>query len=448
MNKILHLIYIALMAAALCACASETNEGPDGPDGGVSEAPFRVVTAETGEDAVTPANELINSWWVAMVDSRGVVRAIVWRDCSQAVWQDDFKATLTHGTYSAIAFANRIPVENIDTDGKKYYTYEVGSTTLRFKEGEAAPTGLDELRWDETAPQNWPANTPVPMTGYQTGLQVTGRQTEPFNIEVVRLVAKLEFQFTNGGERDLTVHNVTLNSMGADRIFFFPTYEKLGFAPVLPTPYTMQDVTFRIKETLAARSADTYTAKRSFYILESSAVNLLPKCYKLTAQVTHEAGNGLAATTDDITALLTDIQSINRNDHIIVPVTFTDWLVEPQVTFYPPIGGYPVMITEEKKQEFYIRFGSMGEFSILPRPRIATPGSQWLSADEYTCDLDFDLLSTSNIFAKDPKIDPVTKEITGVIGSNPGTARIQLTLWLPCGGVRVGIKRTIFIIRD
>lgn len=447
MNKILYILYTTLICTLMAACASEANDDPE-VDGGVSEAPFRVVTADKSIDPGTPKGELINSWWVAMVDSRGVVRSIVWRDCSEAVWQDDFKTKLTNGTYSAIAFANRIPVEAIDTDGLKYYTYEVGDATLRFKVGEAAPTGLETLLWDETAPQDWADGTPVPMTGYQTNLQVTGRQTEPFNIEVVRLVAKMELRFTNGGERDLTIHSVTLSSMGADRVFFFPRYESLGLQPVLPTPYVQADLTHNIGATLPALSADTYTHASAFYLLEGTARQLVSNCYKITARVTHEAGQGLEASTDDIVALLTDIHSVNRNDHIIVPITFTDWLIEPKVTFYPPIGGYPVMITEERQQEFYVRFGSMGEFSIMPRPRIATPGSQWLTPDEYDCELDFALTGGANIFDKNPAIDPVTKEITGIIGAYPGSARIDLTIYLPCGGVKVGIKRHIFIIRD
>ena len=71
-----------------------------------------------------------------------------------------------------------------------------------------------------------------------------------------------------------------------------------------------------------------------------------------------------------------------RNDWVRIPIVLTDWVLELDVTFYPPIGGYPAVKTEEKDNEFYARFGTGGYFAIVPRVR--NGGGRRLSAGRET----------------------------------------------------------------
>ena len=122
-------------------------------------------------------------------------------------------------------------------------------------------------------------------------------------------------------------------------------------------------------------------------------------------------------------SLAYELTYINRNDWIRIPVILTDWIIEMDVRFYPPIGGYPAVVVDQNNDEFYATFGTQGRFSVTPRARkndTAPYEAVTVTAIETTGD---DIFTTGG----KPAIDPVTGEITGEMSSATGNAIVTLT---------------------
>ena len=146
-------------------------------------------------------------------------------------------------------------------------------------------------------------------------------------------------------------------------------------------------------------------------------------------------------------AIANELQYINRNDHIIIPIEVTDWIIEVDVRFYPPIGGYPAVITEDKNREYYITFGTEGWFEIETRVRYAAPGSPWLEKGKYQVALR-DAITGDPIFEQAPAII-ATGEITGRLNTSTGSAKVPVAITVHQDGKPdMSYLKTITIIKN
>lgn len=450
--RILNILLLSCLAL-FTACEKDAEKIDELPDGKPVNATFYIQSTGTPENP-NGNNEKINSWWVAFINKEGNVAEIVTRSNITPAEKDDFKLVLPTGEYTVVSFANKLPTKIDDNT----YSITYGETTLRFKKGEAAPLNYETghtLLWDETAPELWPAGKLVPMTGLQL-VTVTGRQTEPFSIEVVRQVAKFEIEFKNVGTRGLNVHGYWIEEFKSDRTSLFPIYSTLGSEPLLPEGPTFHDVHRSLNDMRI--EAGMSGNPDIFYTLESRVSSQPQQVYTLCVDVTHDYlktdKDEFKSTRDTITALLTDLSFVTRNDHIKVPIHLTDYIFRVEAIFYPPIGGYPAQVIDVNNGSYYIRFGSIGDFEICPHARKAEANSVELAPEQMKLQVYSEpLVAGVNIFNVEPYIDENTGEIRGTVGTQKGAARIWVICSIPekdgeGNAVTLRYVRSILVIRE
>ena len=174
-------------------------------------------------------------------------------------------------------------------------------------------------------------------------------------------------------------------------------------------------------------------------MLESTAKSHATGRYPLAFDLEYADG-----TTRTVSALAYQLGHINRNDHVIIPVLLTDWLIDLDVQFYPPIGGYPAVMLESKGEEYFASFGSSGRFVI--RPTVTT------ASGSIVADKDIDIaISTSDpsgILRTAPYRDEKTLEIIGEIDTDHlGTAVVDLEISIKADALQHRILRKFYIIR-
>ncbi len=412
------LAILSLMLLAACS-AKESNE-PTAP----TRASFVIKAAA---DPSASDNELIHTWFIAFADAHGTVRRTLERDAAntEPVDMDEFSTTLAPGTYKVYSFANIRPAD----------------LGLDLAEGTTVPADIASRAWTADVAK-WTTANLIPMTGLQT-VTVTSQITQPFAVEVVRLVAKMELVFSNASDADIALHSLSMRPLGAGNIAMFPDYGSLGNAPVLRADADTATVTRTLAATLAANTERG--ASHTFYMLESDAAKFHPTGhYLLTLDLTHRNGEAGMAVRDTLTMLTPELTYINRNDHILLPVRLADYVLKMDVRFYPPIGGYPAVVNEMKGSDYYIRFGTEGVFAITPLMREGAASAPWMQPSQ----LDIAILSVTGdpIFTQKPAYDPLTGEITGELGNAQGTAVVTLTVAVK--GSQLSYTRTVYIIRE
>ncbi len=428
------LSYILISTACSLLPVSCSDSGPAEQEPQHTRAALSVRSC-AGE--TLPDNELINTWWIAFVDKYGVVSAVVSRDAAlkTAVESEEFDVELPAGSYTAYAFANITPQQLKDNTG------------VSFSIGSAVDADLMSKVWKQM-PNNWDKNKPLPMSGFRTVTISKSQPSVPVAIEVVRMLGKVKFTFSNSSQKKITVNSITLGPLATGDVRLFPDYASLGKQPVLLSGLGSENVTYRFSGTDAERTlavgAENALAD-FFYVRESDVTESFPSGhFFITVNITREG-----QTEEQLYALTEELTYINRNDYIDIPITFTDYVFDVDILFYPPIGGYPAALLEKRDDAFYATFGTRGKFTVRPLIREAAEGSAYLQPSQYT----LVVTETSDPVGilKPPAltVDPVTGELTGELTSNIGCAVVKLSVNVknPTGSVAHIYNKTIYIIR-
>lgn len=455
-RNILHISSLVLILTAFASCTSD--DGPKGY-GEPVKGTFTISSATRAEEEdESGGKELINDWFMIFTevaeDSEGkeipgAIRHVEGPHTIGAVRQDAVSLELPSGEYFVFAFAN------IDmTEVAKCLGLAKG-----FVEGEVIPSDFLQRVWSNTKGYNgWDDN--IPMSGVRR-VKVTERVHEPYSIEVVRMLAKLEFKFTNRTSYDISLNSITMKPVCQGPTMLFGNYDgnylfQKNNPPTIPEKavYDAFQIPgladgFPIGKGESQRSLVTYMMESvpddhasGHFHLEFSlnrGSNGPESLYALVGKVEGE-GEG-------------DLSYITRNNHIVIPVTFTDWEASFEVRFYPPIGGYPAVSKEEVGNEFYFKFATQGHFVITPRiRRINEDGTKgdWLTHDKIK-DLKVEVISGEEIFETTPSADEKTGEITGYLGvDNLGTSEVRITFTLPEeeGKTPLSPVKRIYIIRE
>lgn len=404
-----------LLMTALMLCAGCSGHEPEPADETLSAG----VTIRTRmpQDVNATENELINTWWMAFVDRDGMVRLILDRpsDKTGAVDYEEFDFSIASGTYTVYAFAN------IDRS-----TFEPV-----FAAGKPAPD-LSAATWDKTGI----VGDYVPMSGVLRNVSIQDGGQRYFSIEVVRLWAKLCFEFTTDASQPVTVSRISMTPAHTAAVSLLPDYNSLGGAPALPAETVCS--TLGLDTDITITQGETVPA--TFYVLESTAAGHATGHYPVSFELQY--GDNKSQT---VSALAYQLQYINRNDYVTIPVLLTDWLVNMDVDFYPPIGGYPAVVIETAGDEYFAKFGSAGRFVI--RPAVTTADGTPVS------DRDIDISITTSdpegVLSVAPSRDDTTYEITGEIGTGKtGTAVITLRITVRTDALQHSILRKFYIIRQ
>ena len=79
--------------------------------------------------------------------------------------------------------------------------------------------------------------------------------------------------------------------------------------------------------------------------------------FHLRLELERELSNG-TTLTEKRSSMMHSLTAIERNQFYLQPIMFTDWVLQPEIHYYPPIGGYPVVQIEESSsfEECYSTF--------------------------------------------------------------------------------------------
>lgn len=412
--------------------------------------------------AAAADNEKINSWWIAFVDNKGKVAKILHRsdvetgiDTGAApVEMEKFKCIIPAGVYSIYAFAN------VDADTL------AAATGLKFETGKSISTAsIDKAVWSTTL-NNFTA--PIPMSGLLKNVRVKSTVEETFSIEVVRMVAKMEFLFSNLSDEEVYVNSISVDPVTSSAISLFPrsdgeiTYSHLGYSPYSPlenATYSKQTISLSSDNKIAAGAENKI---KTIYLQESVSERENDKAFTIGINVRH--GNGL--TEYEQYNITHDILSyINRNDHIRIPVSLSRYYVEVEALFYPPIGGYPAAISDlDPKGSQIFTFLTEGDFAIVAHITDKVTGSH-LPASRYSISIDKDsqnrdkVTDPSGIFVKKPSVasgsPSLPDEIKGTLGNTKGKASVEISVniydkprYETDAKVTATYTRKIYILRD
>ncbi|MBD5216402.1 MAG: hypothetical protein HDS78_07815 [Bacteroidales bacterium] len=348
------------------------------PIGGTSRGEY-FDDSEITESAAS-ANELIQEWLVAFVKD-GTVCAVVegkpgsgGTSAAAGVWNDRVSLDLPKGKYSAVAFANMI-----DDNLREAWT-----------EGTTLASAWKDTRYT-TSTTAITSTSKVPMSGYLKEFEVKGTVNETFAIEVVRMLAKVEYAVKNLSASQVRVNSFAITPVYDGDIYLFPEYdkkpkpnEKPAYEPRFPamtdglSHYGTRTETARAGFVLEAGSPNI--ERGNFYIKESIAKGNHPTDHFHIGLNITRGGVG-----EEVTYALADdeLKYFYRNDYVLFPIVISDYTPELEVFDYPPIGGYPVNV-ESNGTEFYATFSSSGAFDILARLRDSQGRTKYLPVYDET----------------------------------------------------------------
>lgn len=395
-----------------------------------------------GED-----NELIRSWLVVFVHAAGSnigrIAAVAQRnpDLHTAVQSESINVTIPAGTYDIYSFANM----------------SLSEVESAYAQSLGVGAAFDATRMRAAIIQYLPNRshtTALPMSGYQRESFVSA-QSARFAIEVERIPAKMQLFFTNRTTDDLEIldyrflpslrHSRLIGSQerrsGTNYPLNVPSSDTLSFRAALTDT-----------EQLTIAPAEQYVTSpaMAFYMSESVMSTALHPSGSYILQVSVRRTRGTETVTEDWRyAAVSDTQLswICRNDYILQPVTFVDYVLEPEVMFYPPIGGYPEAEIENEQygQECYVRFrtDTEAEFAIYPRLRDTSMPYGWIyPTDPLVTALSISVADTDSIFSAAPILNAATGEILGTLSGNTGSARVTISATI--GGLMLQRVLTIY----
>lgn len=377
-----HLLYILVLSVCAFLFSCSNVDDVTSPSGDAVKATFSLSTRASVGTPHDPIDnsELINDYYVVFADRSGTIVEIFNKDCSP-VEIDEFTLELAPGIYRVYAFAN-IPQSYIATLGLTKGSKIAGFPKAFEKVYYPIPGFFNTTTLLPT--DAYGAN--IPMTSIEAQeITVTERATQTFGIEVRRLFAKLQFNYTNPTDEDLelrsqSVSNLTLNATADKGAVRLMNYDD---ALVLLSPEARTATLSHNYTTPLLLEKNGGTATKSFYVLESKANNIT-NSFMMDFDVVRK-GESPSEARDYMRYALTDpntLTAIRRNDWIVIPITLAEWQMRLEARTYPPIGGYPeAEISESESNEFIVVFQGGGDFVIRPFIRKTTDGDNWFGID-------------------------------------------------------------------
>lgn len=241
----------------------------------------------------------------------------------------------------------------------------------------------------------------IPMSGYQHLTIAASHQGKEIQLNVVRMLAKLEFEISNDTQTPLYVdsivfENITKNSPDDDtpNLFLFP-------APRTPKEYDQTMITIKPnltkwgmenfeKQTIPVRQTLAVGAKANvvYYLNETAAPNTTFGDFMLTLNLRENDATG---TKQQRFALISNAETkyqdswlyIARNDWRYIPIHLHDYLFELIPQDFPPIGVLPSSV-KEADGTFTCTFHTDGDFHLQPRITDRKTGKEvtgWTASD-------------------------------------------------------------------
>lgn len=443
--------YICIWAVCLLAACSAGDEATSSP--GQADAENRVgVTLrlsalssqtsqssrisqtraawETDTDALP--GEMMKSWFVVVVQN-GKIEKIITSDLKSLgvteVEKDQVFVKLNTGETTFYSFANIKPKE-IGLDA---------STSV----GQSLPADFDEKTYqmDGNCQLFHQLMTPDFQNGYPMSnkqvVNITTTNQQVINLEVIRMVAKVQLSITNATDHAINLKTITLSDVtqnGNPNIKLLPNVDSNNQLQVnLANSAKKGTITLTAAEndgiTIEARAKQT----ACFYMNES----LVDKGadggnrYFILSLTTVDAATG--ATSNHRYAMLS-WNEIRRNDYLKIPIKLEDYQIRWTVEAFSPIGVLP-KVTDDG-ENLSLDFVYYGEFHIKPEViKLSRTGSQTLPVSEWQMGTDatgsdgWKLQEQTpkgadgvNIFDRSPAWIPSAYRLEGEMGNRTGSA--------------------------
>ena len=444
--------YICIWAVCLLAACSAGDEATSFP--GQADAENRVgvtlqlsalssQTSRSSRSSLTRAawetdtealpGEMMKSWFVVVVQN-GKIEKIITSDLKSLgvteVEKDQvFVKELNMGETTFYSFANIKP-EEIGLDA---------STSV----GQSLPAGFDEKTYqmDGNSQLFHQLMTPDFQNGYPMSnkqvVNITDNQ-QVINLEVIRMVAKVQLSITNATDHAINLKTITLSDVtqnGNQNIKLLPNVDSANELKGV----NLADGAVKGTITLTAAENNGITiearAKQTacFYMNES----LVDKGedggnrYFILSLTTVDVATG--ATSNHRYAMLS-WNEIRRNDYLKIPIKLEDYQIRWKVEAFSPIGVLP-KVTDDG-ENLSLDFGYYGEFHIKPEViKLSRTGSQTLSVSEWQMGTDATgsdgwMLKEQNpqgadgvnIFDASPSWIPSAYRLEGEMGNRTGSA--------------------------
>ncbi len=443
--------YICIWAVCLLAACSAGDEATSFP--GQADAENRVgvtlrlsalssQTSQSSRSSLTRAawetdtealpGEMMKSWFVVVVQN-GKIEKIITSDLKSLgvteVEKDQVFVELSKGETTFYSFAN-LKLSELGLD--------VGTSV-----GQNLPADFDEktLQMDGNSQLFHQLMTPDLSDGYPMSnkqvVNITGNQ-QVINLEVIRMVAKVQLSITNATDHAINLKTITLSDVtlnGNQNIKLLPNVDSANELKGvnLADGAAKGTITLTAAEnngiTIEARAKQT----ACFYMNES----LVDKGadggnrYFVLSLATEDAATG--ATSNHRYAMLS-WNEIRRNDYLKIPIKLEDYQIRWKVEAFSPIGVLP-KVTDDG-ENLSLDFAYYGEFHIKPEViKLSRTGSQTLSVSEWQMGTDaagsdgWKLQEQNpegadgvNIFDASPSWIPVTYRLEGEMGNRTGSA--------------------------
>lgn len=465
--------YICIWAVCLLAACSAGDEATSFP--GQADAENRVgvtlqlsalssQTSQSSRSSLTRAawetdtealpGEMMKSWFVVVVQN-GMIEKIITSDLKSGVTEvekDQVFVELKKGETTFYSFANIKPEE-------------IG-LNANTSVGQQLPAGFDEKTYqmDGNSKLFHLLMTPDLQNGYPMSnkqmVNITDNQ-QVINLEVIRMVAKVQLSITNATDHDIVLKSITLSDVtlnGNPNVKLLPNVDSNNQLQVnLPNSAKKGTITLTAEENdgMTIEARDNQTA--CFYMNES----LVDKGedggnrYFILSLTTVDATTG---TTSNHRYAMLSWNEIRRNDYLKIPIKLEDYQIRWTVEAFSPIGVLPKV--KDDGENLSLDFGYYGEFHIKPEViKLSRTGSQTLSVSEWQMGTDatgsdgWKLQEQNpegadgvNIFDASPSWIPVTYRLEGEMGNRTGSAiyTMKILVWQKNGlGMNPIISRKV-----
>lgn len=444
--------YICIWAVCLLAACSAGDDATSFPGQADAENQVGVTlqlsalssqTSQSSRSSLTRAawetdteampGEMMKSWFVVVVQN-GTIEKIITSDLKSLgvteLEKDQVFVKLNTGATTFYSFANIKP-EEIGLDV---------STSV----GQQLPAGFDEQTYqiDGNSQLFRQLMTPEFQNGYPMSnkqiVNITDNQ-QVINLEVVRMVAKVQLSITNATDHAINLKTITLSDVtlnGNQNIKLLPNVDSNNQLQVnLPNSAKKGTITLTAAEnngiTIEARATQT----ACFYMNES----LVDKGedgsnrYFILSLTTVDAATATGTTSNHRYAMLS-WNEIRRNDYLKIPIKLEDYQIRWKVEAFSPIGVLPKV--KDDGENLSLDFGYYGEFHIKPEViKLSSTGSQTLSVSEWQMGTDatgsdgWKLKEQNpegadgvNIFDSSPAWGPSAYRLEGEMGNRTGSA--------------------------
>lgn len=442
--------YICIWAVCLLAACSAGDDATSSP--GQADAENRVgvtlrlsalssQTSQSSRSSQTRAawetdtealpGEMMKSWFVVVVQNGKIVKIITSDLKSLGVTEvekDQVFVELNKSETTFYSFANIKP-EEIGLDA---------GTSV----GQNLPADFDEKTYQMDGNSQFfhllmtpDLSDGYPMSNKQV-VNITDNQ-QVINLEVIRMVAKVQLTITNATDHAINLKTITLTDVtlnGYQNIKLLPNVDSNNLLQVnLANSAKKETITLTAAEndgiTIEARAKQT----ACFYMNES----LVDKGadggnrYFILSLTTVDAATG---TTSNHRYAMLSWNEIRRNDYLKIPIKLEDYQIRWKVEAFSPIGVLPKV--KDDGENLSLDFGYYGEFHIKPEViKLSRTGSQALSVSEWQMGTDtagsdgWTLKEQNpqggdgvNIFDYSPVWVPSAYRLEGEMGNRTGSA--------------------------